>query len=49
MIEIKHVRKNYGSKTALSDVTLQLPQGTVATRQRRALQLLKLDLEEDAQ
>ena len=26
--------------------TLQVPQGTVATRQRRALQLLKLDLEE---
>lgn len=26
--------------------TLEIPQGTVATRQRRALQLLKLDLEE---
>lgn len=26
--------------------TLDIPQGTVATRQRRALQLLKLDLEE---
>jgi len=25
---------------------LQIPQGTVATRQRRALQLLKLELEE---
>lgn len=26
--------------------TLEIPQGTVATRQRKALQLLKLDLEE---
>ena len=25
---------------------LEIPQGTVATRQRKALQLLKLDLEE---
>ena len=27
--------------------TLQIPQGTVATRQRRALELLRLDLEEE--
>ena len=29
--------------------TLNIPQGTVATRQRRALQLLKLELEESVQ
>ena len=28
---------------------LQIPQGTVATRQRKALQLLKLDLKEESQ
>ena len=29
MINITHIKKNYGSKIALSDVTLQLPQGEI--------------------
>lgn len=38
-----------GYTQAETALTLQIPQGTVATRQRRALQLLKLELEEGAQ
>lgn len=36
-----------GMTQAETAQALELPQGTVATRQRRALQLLKLDLEEE--
>lgn len=36
-----------GMPQAETAQALELPQGTVATRQRRALQLLKLDLEEE--
>ena len=35
-----------GCSQAETAQALEIPQGTVATRQRRALQLLKLDLEE---
>ena len=35
-----------GLTLAQTAQTLEIPQGTVVTRQRRALQLLKLDLEE---
>ena len=38
-----------GCTQAETAQALQIPQGTVATRQRRALQLLKLELEEGAQ
>lgn len=36
-----------GMTQAETAQALEIPQGTVATRQRRALQLLKLDLEEE--
>ena len=35
-----------GYTQAETALALEIPQGTVATRQRKALQLLKLDLEE---
>ena len=38
-----------GCTQAETAQTLNIPQGTVATRQRRALQLLKLELEESVQ
>ena len=36
-----------GYTQAETAAALELPQGTVATRQRRALELLRLELEEE--
>ncbi len=40
------LRYFHGLTIAETAYTLDIPQGTVVTRQRRALQLLKLELEE---
>ena len=47
--EVVILRYFSGYTQAETAETLGVPQGTVATRQRRALQLLKLELKEDAE